>query len=218
MLMIFEEIFLLALDDEKGTILPFAKKTIAHALSGGILTELTLQGKVCSNEKRRLEVIGADFTGDEILDETIREIQASEKAHKPSYWVSQLSERPKKLRERIGQGLVARDLVHQEEKRFFWRSPSPAEDGGASFSKFEMKNPLRAAILSSGESGSRDLALLNVAASAGLLDLIFTQDELSFAGQHIHEKVVGAALKDPVMQTIEEIGKGIQISLEDDSD
>lgn len=218
MLTIFEELFLLALDEEKGNILPFAKKTLAHAISGGILAELTLLGKVRSNEKHRLELIDPVPTGDALLDESIQEIKDSEKTRKLAYWISLLSARPKRLRENIGERLVAKNLLFQEDKRFFWRFPSPEEQLPPNPTKYEMKKPLRAAILAGAESDSRTLALLNVASDTGLLSLVFTQDELSMAERRVHGKVFQAALENPVMQTIEEIEQAIIISLEDDLD
>jgi hypothetical protein len=210
-------LFLLALDEEKGNILPFTKKTLAHALAGGILAELALLGKVCSNEKHRLEWIDATPTGDEILDGAIKEIQSSEKQRKLAYWVSQLSARPKTLRERIGERLVARELLQQEDRRFSWRSQSEG-DVMAVPSKFEMKVPLRALILSPDGNDHHSLALLNVASAAGLLNLIFTEDELPIAHNRIHEKVIRAAMENPVMETIEEIEQAVLTSLEDDSE
>lgn len=216
MLSIYDQLFLLALNEEKGNILPTAKKFLPHALAGAILAELALQGKVCNNEKNRLEVRDATPTGDEILDEALQEI-AAEKPRKLAYWVSQLSAKPKKLRERMGESLAARNVLVHEEKRFFWRQPS-AENASGLSTKFAMKMPLRAMILSGEESNPHQLALLNVAAGSNLLSLIFTEDELSMAGRRIHERCVRAALESPAMQTVEEIEQAIAASLEDDED
>jgi len=216
MLSIFEKLFLFALDEEKGNILPFARKTLAYGLAGCVFAELTLLGKVRSNAKRRLELIDSASTGDEILDEVISEIQSSDKHHKLVFWISELSSRPKKLRDRIGERLVAKDQLYQEDRHFFWRSSSTEEPARMLPSKGEMKNPLRAMILSDGESDPHNLALLNVASACGLLNLIFTQDEFPIAQHCIHEKVIRAALENPAMQTIEEIEQAILGSLEDD--
>ena len=218
MLPIFEELFLLALDEETGRSLTFTKKTLAHGLSGGILAELAFLSKVCSNEKHRLELMDPSLTGDDILDESIEEIRSSDKLRRTSYWVSQFSSRPKKLRERIGDRLAAKDLLSKDDRRFFWTMPSGGDNALTARTKFEMKTPLRAAILSNGESGPRDLSLLMVASATGLLNLIFTQDELPIAHQRIHQKFVHDALGNPVMQTIEEIEQAIISSLEDELD
>jgi hypothetical protein len=209
---------MLALDEEKGNILPFARKSIASGLAGGILAELALRGKICSNEKHRLELTDASPTGHEILDETIQEIQAAEKPRKLAYWVSALSDNPKKLRRRTGEYLAARNLLSQEEKRLFWRSASASDEQPFAPPKYEIKNPLRAMILSTEESDPDNLALLVVASASGLLNLIFTEDELPVAARRIHEKTVRAALENPAMQTVEEIGQAVVSSLEDDED
>ncbi len=124
MLSIYEELFLLALDEENGKSLPFAKKTLAHGLSAGILAELAFLGKICSNEKHRLELRDTALTGEDILDEAIEEIRSSEKLRRVTYWVSQLSSRPKKLRERIGESLASKDMLTREDRRFYWKKPS----------------------------------------------------------------------------------------------
>jgi golgi phosphoprotein 3 len=218
MLSIFEELFLLALDEEKGTLLSFAKKTLPHALSGGILAELTFMGKVCSNEKHRLELVDASLTGDQILDEAIKEIGSSEKLRKLSYWVSEFSSKPKKLRERIGERLVEKKLLSQEDRRFFWRTPT-AEDTALALTKFDLKTPLRVSILSNDNGvDPHNMALLSLASASGLLSLIFTQDELPIARHRIHEKVIRGALGNPVMQSIEEIEQAIISNLDEDED
>jgi Golgi phosphoprotein 3 len=218
MLSISEELFLLALDEEKGNILPSVKRNLAYGLSGAALSELALMGKVCSNEKHRLDLVDASTTGDEFLDGAIREIQSSEKPRKLAYWVSQLSVRPKKLRERTGERLVAKDVLYQEDRRFFWKQPYSAGGQPVVPSKFELKNDLRAMILSTGEADHRSLALLSAASASELLNLIFTQDEVPVAKRRIQEKVTRAALESPAMQTIEEIEQAVESSLEDDED
>jgi Golgi phosphoprotein 3 len=218
MLSLFEELFLLALDEDRGRTASFAKKTIGYGLSGAILAELALQGKVSVNEKNRLEWTQGDLTGDAFLDEILEEIRASEKAHKLAYWVSQFSERPKKLRERVGERLVEMNVLYREEKRFFRQPPSGEAVEAAEPSKFEVKHRLRAMILSNGESDPRSLALLNLTGASELLGLIFTPDELGFARRRIHEEMLHFALEDTVMQTVEEIEQAISTCVEDEDD
>jgi hypothetical protein len=218
MFTIFEELFLLALDEDKGNILSFAKKGLPYGLSGAILAELTLLGKVCSNDKHRLEVIDAAQTGDEVLDDALQGIQSSEKPRKLSYWVSQFYLRPKKLRERMGERMVEKELLYLEDNRFFWNTSSEKDSWPVSPTKFEIKSPLRAMILAADGKDPRKLALLSVASASDLLGLIFTQDELPAAKRRIHEQVVMAALENPAMETIQEIEQAVSSSLEDDDE
>jgi hypothetical protein len=219
MLSVYEELFLLALDEENGNFLPFTRKTIPYGLVGAIFAELALLEKVCSNEKQRLIVNDPTPTGNPILDEVVDEVHASDKHRKLSYWISHFSEKPKKLRFKLGENMAERSLIDQDENRFFWRSaPQEGQEQGVS-TKFKRKIPLRSMILGSQESADpHSLALLNVTSACNLLSLIFTEDELPVARRMIHEKVIQAALKNPIMETIEKIEYAIASSIEDDSD
>jgi golgi phosphoprotein 3 len=218
MIYVSEELYLLALNEEKGNILPFVKKSIAPALSGAILADLALQGKISSNEKHRVEIINSDPLGDEILDEALKEIKSSEKTRKLSYWVTSLGTKSKKLRQRFGEHLALKGILFQDESHFYWRQPSVENNQPPISTKYELKKSLRAEVLSDEAADIRSLALLNVLSGSELLNLIFTQDELSLAKRCIHEKLLRVALENPSLQTIEEIEQAISTSLDDDID
>jgi hypothetical protein len=217
MLTINEKLFLLALDEERGNILAHAKKIIGYVLAGGILAELSLLGKITSNDKRRIEVIDPSLTGDPVLDETLLEIQASEKLRKPAYWVSTISTRAKGLRELVAFRLMEKGWLYQEDKRFFLQQSSD-ESSQKIPKKYEMKNHLRGLIFSNDQPDHQDLALLNVLSAGGLLNLVFTLDELNYVENKIHERTVQAALDHPALQLIEEIEQAVETSIEEDLD
>lgn len=215
MVSIYGEMLLLALDEDKGSITSSAKKTIAYGLAGALLSELALKGKVCSNEKHRLEWVQSDPTGDELLDYLFQEIQSAGKYHKLTYWIDQLCERPKVLRSRVLEQLVVEDVLYQEDNHFFRETPSPENDAPVIPSKYESKEALRAMILSTGKSDHNSLVLLNMLVASELTGLVFTQDELATAKRRIHESVIRAALENPAMQTIEDIERAVIDCIED---
>ena len=63
MLTLYEELYLLALDEEKGNIFRMVRKSLPYALAGAVLTELALLGKVEAGEKSRLKLLAATPTG-----------------------------------------------------------------------------------------------------------------------------------------------------------
>lgn len=215
MISIYGELLLLALDEDKGSITSFAKRKIPYGLAGSLLSELALKGKVCSNEKHRLEWVQSEPTGDELLDYLFQDIQSAEKNHKITYWVDQLCERPKVLRTRVIENLLAEGVLYEEDNHFFLSLPSSKDDYFAIPGKFERKQALRAMILSNEESNYSSLALLNMLVASDLLGLVFTQDELVTAKRRIHEAVIRAALKNPAMQTIEDVERAVVDCLED---
>ena len=217
MLTLYEELYLLALDEEKGNLFSFARKSFAYPLAGAILAELALLGKLGVGEKLRLVLSDATPTGDPIFDGTLEQIRISEKARKPSYWVSRLSEEPKKLRQTVAERLVEINVLVQDEKSFY-RQEKIADSESTIHDKFQIKHQLRSLILSKGESDLHSLALLEMIAAGGLLSLVFTQDELETADQLIHKKFLTAALENPIMQLVEEIGQAVRSVQEDELD
>ena len=225
MLSIYEALFLLALDEEKGNIIPLVKRSLTYGLAGAVLAELALQGKVTAGSKRRLEAAAdADAagapTGSDLLDETLQAIRSNEKPRKLSYWISQLSAQPKKLRERIAEPLVARGLLHQDDKAYYrvTGDAQPGKPAEALPTRFEMKHTLRSMVLSTGESNLHSLALLDIIKASSLLNLLFTQDELPGARQMIQEKVMRTALTNQVMLTVEEINQAVTLTLEEETE
>ena len=218
MLTLFEEFFLLSLDEDTGNILSFAKKPFAYAMTGSILAELVLLDKLRLNEKHRLEMNDPHASGDEILDEVIHAFKSTEKPHRPSYWITQLDLKPKKLREQMGARLATKGLLHQEDKRFFWIFAEEVEDHPMPPLKYHLKASLRVKTLSNETSEPRCLALVKILAASGLLELVFTRDELPLAGRVIKEKVIRSALENPVLQSIEEIAQAVATTLEDTED
>jgi hypothetical protein len=220
MLSVYEQLFLLALDEEKGNFLSFTKKTISYGLAGALIADLAILGAVCVNEKHRLEAAeGVGPVEDDLLNETLKEIQASEKPRKLPFWIAHLKGQPKKLRTHVGETLAARNRVLADESRFYWPAQTrPLSVENWPGSKFELKFPMRSAIFTEIEPDYRSLAVLNIAAACNLLNLIFTEDELSQARSILREKVMHAALQNPSLQTIEAIGHAIGAAIDDESE
>jgi golgi phosphoprotein 3 len=79
MLTIYEDLYLLALDEEKGNLFSFARKSFAYPLAGAILAELALSGKLGVGEKLRIVLSDATPIGDPILNDALEQIRVSEK-------------------------------------------------------------------------------------------------------------------------------------------
>ncbi|HWQ84802.1 MAG TPA: GPP34 family phosphoprotein, partial [Anaerolineales bacterium] len=157
-------------------------------------------------------------TGDDLLDEAINDIHQVEKPHRPAYWISQFIAKKKKLREQLGIRLASQGYLHQEDKRFFWIFKEDEADNPMAPFKYQLKSDLRAKTLTTSANDAHSLALLKILTASGLLGLVFTADEHALATRTINEKVIRAALETPELQTIEEIGQGIAITIEDELD
>jgi hypothetical protein len=215
MLTLLEELLLLTLDDEKGTVIPNTLKRSSYALSGAALAELALSGRVSVDDSGCLEATDSKETGDLILESMLRKIQTSKKKRKLLYWVSTLANRPKKLRRRVGERLVAKGVLTQQGGHYTWIIPSPESSNLAGPAKYAIKENLRSVILTGAPADVHCLALLSLLRGGKLLKLVFTRDELPIARQRIYEMLLGEAIRNPVAQRIEEIEQAVKIALND---
>lgn len=118
MLSLMEEILLLSLNQEKGTLTFTASAGIDYCLTGAILMELELLKRIRVN-KKTLEVIDRTPTKNLRLDTALKQIDSSKRTHPPHYWVSKLRSTMKHLRKELLEGLVDKALLREEERQVF---------------------------------------------------------------------------------------------------
>ena len=97
MLTLPQELYLLALHEEKGRVPAALSTSLHYGLGGAILAELILQGRVGLDDNRKAVVVNNSMFGeDDLLNEGLERIQASARHHKATYWVSTFSDYIKK--------------------------------------------------------------------------------------------------------------------------
>ena len=103
-----EELLLLALHDEKGSVIPAAAPVLNGALVGAVLMELGLQGRLREDADGGLQV-DMTPTGDPILDEAVQRVGDSDRPRTASYWVGRLARRiPRQRLDHAGHARQAR--------------------------------------------------------------------------------------------------------------
>jgi hypothetical protein len=215
MLTLFEELMLLSIDEENGSSHPSISDNLGLGMSGALLADLALRGKLRVSESHRIELKDASQTGDEILDEALEQIQSSEQPRKVTYWIKQFGDEPKKLRQRLLERLAANGVVKEEDNRLTWVVPHADSPEINASAKFVLKSRIRKSVLADEDLEYHDLALLSLVKASNLLNLVFTKDERKMARRRIYELMVGKTLNDPGFQTIQEIEAAVESQIED---
>ncbi|MBN1580520.1 MAG: GPP34 family phosphoprotein [Anaerolineae bacterium] len=204
-----EELFLLAINDAKGTLMGSASGYLRYGLAGAALSDLALREKLTIDEKKRIVLREGRLTGDALLDETIEHLQASTRTRKASGWINRLG--TGKLVNCVADRLIEQGVLTREKRRFLWvisYATYPQQDaaGRRSTVKYEVKQRLRAAILGGETPDARTLALLSLVSATRMLPLVFTPDERKVAtrqiGGLVKEDVFGQAVAE-VLQAID---------------
>jgi hypothetical protein len=216
MLNLFEQLFLLSIDEEDGTLVPAVVMPLGYGLSGAILVELVIQERVKVKENRKLVVVDSAPLSDDLLDHFLEQIRDAEQPRKLSFWVKQFNAEPKRMRHQIIERLIGKGVLTQDEMLLSWVVPygdSPEQNASA---KYLLKNRLRALQLTNQEPDLRDLSLLSLAKACNTLKLIFTIDERKWARRRIYELMVKQAMVNPLVQYIQEVEAAIESQISED--
>ena len=114
-LFLYEEIMLLALRDEQGTMATgFPEQVVA----GAILAELLLEGRISVEDTRKKLVNLQDTrpTGDPIIDECLEKMSTAKRRASLQTWVSRLAA-TKNLRHKAAQQLCDRRILRADEDK-----------------------------------------------------------------------------------------------------
>jgi len=189
-LYLYEEVLLLALQDEKGSV-DWKAGNLGTVLGGALIAELLLHEKItlAESQKQTVQVLNSSPMGEAVLDEALIEIQSSAKVKPIQHWVSKLSGIPK-LMERIARGLCSKGILKETEEKvllFFKTKRYPEINPEPERALIER---LRKAIYAEvTEVDLRTTLLLSLTYNSNLLAIPFSSSELR-ANKHQIESII----------------------------
>ncbi|MCR0982259.1 GOLPH3/VPS74 family protein [Roseomonas populi] len=182
MLTVPEEVVLLSLDDATGRPLELPAAALSLALSGAVLMELTLRGRLDSDPDR-LFVADPNPCGDALLDPVLARIAMAAEPQDSRWWMGQLAPGAPALRQALLDRLVAGGLLQVETARKFWILPDrryrKAGDAAAT------RERLRAVLLAGEIPEARDSLMAGLCRATGLTALLLSEDEAREAAARI---------------------------------
>jgi hypothetical protein len=204
---LYEELFLLALNDQKGQINNSIRAQLQYGLSGGMLSDLVLAGKIGLDQNNHLIVLNADSCNNDLLDEALQLISASPKARKANFWVQKVAANLKKLSNRVGEQLVHQGVLTREDKRYLWVMPHSEYPNPDANAKYWVKQWLREAVLTGAhlKKNPHAIALLGLVRASDMLEFVFTKDELRSVNKQIDLMVISDEIGNSVKEAIDAI-------------
>jgi hypothetical protein len=187
-LFLHEEVMLLALRDEEGTI---ASGTMyQYAIGAAVLAELLLNKRIAVGEpkkKKLVNLISSQPLGEPLIDQCLEKISNAKRRASLQSWVSRFAG-GKNLKHRVAQGLCERGILRAAEDTIlllFARKIYPEINPEPERKLIEL---LRQAIFTnSRDVDPRTVVLVSLANSTGLLKVVFDKKELplSFLQKHM---------------------------------
>lgn len=172
-----EELILLALDDERGTLNPLPMFSLDVALGAAILMELMLHGRVDSDTDK-VFVLSPEPTGDALLDNALQQIVAEPEARSTGTWISRLGAVGSDLSNRVIARLVERGVLRSEEKRLLWVFKTRVYPPSSGIEEREVKARVMALLYSDELPESRDALLVGLLRSTAMFRLLLGDREV----------------------------------------
>ena len=207
-----EELMLLALHDEKGTIAPGTN--YQYALAGAILSELMMRGRIGideSGKKKLAKVIVKKRTGAPVLDECLDKI-ADDKPRGLDHWVGKFAG-IKNLKHRVAERLCDRGILREEEGTIlivFSRRIYPETDPRP---ENEIVDRLRDAIFTDKRDvDPRTVVLVSLANNAEILKAVFDKKDLRRRKDRIEQVVNGEIMGRAAKEAIEAMQTAVMVA------
>ena len=202
-LFLHEEIMLLALRDEEGTI---ASGTMyQYAIGAAVLAELLLNKRIAVGESRKkklVNLISSQSFGEPLIDQCLEKISNAKRRASLQSWVSRFAG-VKNLKHRVALQLCQRGILRATEDKIlliFTRKIYPEVNPEPERKLIER---LRQAIFTdSRDVDPRTVVLVSLANSTGLLKVVFDKKELKGRKARIKEisdgEITGKAAKEAI--------------------
>jgi Golgi phosphoprotein 3 len=185
-----DEIVVLMLDDDTGSIKPECASVANMAIAGGILMELALLGRI-DTDLKSLFIVDPKPVDDELLDLALQKIAAEPKKRPSEWWIRALGLglHSHDLTTKILGRLVQARILRLEDKRFLWVFSRRAYPQKSGREEREAKARLVSVIFNDDVPDPRDTLLLGLADSTGVLKAILSPEDMRKASTRIAQVI-----------------------------
>jgi golgi phosphoprotein 3 len=203
MLTAAEELFLLAHDNQSGNFTEIPGVVLDRALAGAVLMELSILDRI-DTDLEKLVVIDRTPTGERLLDYALEQIAAESAVHSPSTWLDILQKHGQELQDMAIESLIQRGILREEKGTILWVFETrryPLIDGRE---QMEVKRRIANLLLSDEIPEPRDIIIISLAEVCGVLQRVFSHEELERAGDRIQQIVrldlIGHAMRESITE------------------
>jgi Golgi phosphoprotein 3 (GPP34) len=205
-MLLAEELLLLVLDDEKGTV----RQGPAYeaGLAGALLLDL-VEAERLREEDEALVPDGAGRLAPAVLADALAEIEGSERPRDARHWVGRLPKALKPLRARVAAALVDRGVLGEERHKtlgLFSSTRHPERDAAP---ERDLRARLHAVLLDGAEPDAHTALLLGLLAPLDLIGGLVPREHRKAAKQRADE----LAARGPVGSAVARAQKAAQAAV-----
>ena len=208
MLTLPEQLMLLALRDDKGSVIFSASTALPYGLAGAVLLELFFRGKI-THENKKIRIVDKNQIDDPIISEALTLMTVSSKEHDPKYWVQKINSKVKKLKHRVIDKLVEQQILNREGHKILWFFNVDRYPTLDVVPEMEIRNRIRNIVLNDYKPTEREIALLSLMKACSLMNEIFQRGERKLAKKKIRKLIENQKMSKNVSSAVTEITEEI---------
>jgi len=211
---LYEEIMLLALCEEKGTI---SGSYVGYAVAAAVIAELMLQDRlrIADGRRKYVELTDDSHSDDSLLNECIEKIKTSKRPKVLRTWVNELAHL-KDIQHKVARNLAEHGVVSADEEKVLWLftrrvypevNPRPEQ---------ELRQRMRAAVLEEQDSSTidaRTVIIIALCQGARLLTQVFSARELRQHRDRIKQLVKGNVLGEAAREAVQAVEAAIMVAV-----
>jgi hypothetical protein len=201
-----EELLLLALGEEKGTVLMTASMGLPYGLAGALLVELVEAG-LLRLEGKMLVPAPRGFARDELLDGILAMIRSSARTRDLKYWIGKIgrSGGKIKIKDKLLGRLVEKRILQREEHRLLLIFPTTRYPQADPRPEYVVREQVRSTIRGHTAPADRTAALISLVHACDLTGVIFEKGERREAKKRAKEISASQPIGSAVAHTVEAI-------------
>jgi golgi phosphoprotein 3 len=208
-MLLAEELLLLALDDERGTV----RFVVAYesALAGALLLDLALAARV-EERAGKLVPAGMGSLDEPLLDDALRAIRAAERPRDASHWLGALPTALKPLHTRVAERLVERGVLDARRGKVLGLFPHtryPERDG---VPERELRERLRAVLTGEAMPDRPTALLIGLLRPLGLIRGLVPKPQRKEADRRAEALAQGGAVDGAVADAIQSAQMAILVA------
>jgi len=206
-----EELLLLALNDEKGTVLMAGATGLPYGLAGALLVELIAAG-LLRIEGKALVAAPSGSARDEILDGVLSEIRSAKRTRDIKHWVGKVGRSGRKIKAKLAERLVAKGILRKEEKRLLLIFPTTRYPQVNPRPEYGVRERVRAALRGMTPPDERTAALISLVHACDLVGPLFEKGERREAKKKAKEISANQPVGSAVARTVEAVKAAVIIA------
>jgi Golgi phosphoprotein 3 len=185
MLTMLEEVVLLAVDEQTGSLRSMREFSTAYALVGAVFFDLALARKI-DTDTEAVHIIDRSPSGHATLDRVLTQMAAKPELTSVRDWIEHLFHQRHDLEGEALASLTGQGILRHEKSKLLWIIDIERFPLVDNVRQQDVHERLRQAILRDGIPDSRDIMLVSIAEPCGLLGYVVSDAELAARRTRIH--------------------------------